>query len=245
MIRTVIIDDERGVRNVIAELLQRTCPNVEVIGEANSVETAVALIQETQPDLVLLDVQMPGGSGFTVLESVDRVGFKVIFITAFDQYALKAIKFSAMDYLLKPLNSAELIAAIAKYDATNKGGERVDGLIANIKSAPQFQKLAVPSTGKIAFLTITKIVRCEADGAYTLLYPENAQRVMSSKPIKEYEELLSDHFFFRIHRSHLINLKMVNTYTKGNKDIVEMKDGSKIEVSRKRRTDFISAMAQV
>ncbi|MEQ8323082.1 MAG: LytTR family DNA-binding domain-containing protein [Vicingaceae bacterium] len=245
MIRTVIIDDEKGARNVIRELLQRLCPQVEVVGEGDSVESGYDIINKTDPDLVLLDVEMPGGSGFNILERYDEVDFKTIFITAYDQYSLKAIKASALDYVLKPIDSAELVNAIKKADKGDKKSENMKSLMANVQSNDGIKKLAIASTGKITFLDIESIVRCEAEGSYTYIFTQDGVKHLSSKPIKEYEDLLTDRYFFRIHRSHLINLHMVDHYKKGERDIVTLKDKSVVEVSRKKRSLFVQAMGKV
>lgn len=245
MIRTVIIDDEQGARNVIRELIQRLCPNVEIVGEGNNVDSGYKVIKDKQPDLVLLDVEMPGGSGFNILERLENVNFKIIFITAFDQYALKAIKASAVDYILKPVNSKELTEAIKKVENSEFQKGRIASLLSNVKSKNGINKLAIYNTGKIFFLEIKDIIRCEAEGSYTFIYMLDGKKYLSSKALKEYDDLLNDRHFFRIHRSHLINLQMVESFEKGDRDVVNLKDKSNVEVSRKKRTEFVEAMEKV
>lgn len=241
-ITAVIIDDEKGVRNVIRELLTKLCPEVNILGEADNVESAYKLITDKNPELVLLDVEMPGGSGFTILEKLGSINFRTVFITAYDQYALRAIKFSALDYILKPIDSEELVSAIRKYDDNRSFNADIKTLLTNLKTREGFKKIAIPSTGKVQYLDIDEIVRCESEGSYTYIFRLGKDKLLSSKSIKEYEELLRTQGFFRIHRSHLINLKMVTEYSKNERDRIIMKDGSEVEVSRKKRTEFIEAM---
>lgn len=243
MINTIIIDDETGIRNVIKSLLERFCPNINLIGQADSVESGLELIIKTHPDLVFLDVEMPGGSGFDILDGLSNYNFQTIFVTAYDKYAIQAIKFSALDYILKPINSKELVESVKKMEYKINDDQNIRSLLQNLKSPDGFKKIAIPSVGKIRYLDIKKIVRCESEGSYTHLYMDLVDRIVSTRPILEYESLLGDKGFFRIHRSHLINLAMVKEYQKKERDVVYLKDGSVVEVSRKKRTRFLEAMS--
>lgn len=243
MIRTLIVDDEELARKNLVFMLNEHCPQVEVVGEASNMKTAKQILDDEEIDLLLLDIEMPNGSGFDLLEQhIGDFQFKIIFITAYHEYALKAFKFSALDYLLKPINSEELIQAINKV-SPGKDFEpkvQIDHLIENLsKKGNVMDKLALPSMEGLQFVGLDDIIYCESQDNYTQFFLTTGQRVMVSKTIKYFEELLDENRFFRVHRSHIINLKYIDKYVKGEGGYIVMKQGNRIPVSRRKKEAFL------
>ena len=239
--KTIIIDDERLAREEVKRAL-KSYPEFEVIGEASHADEAKKMIEEMIPDIIFLDIHMPGKSGFDLLEELTTVP-EVVFTTAYDQYAIKAIKFSALDYLLKPIDMDELEKAIQKHKSS-KTQERVEkqkikNLIENIKSENHIRKIAVPDGNGLIFIPLKNIVRCESDGNYTIIYQKEGKKIVASRTLGDFDDMFSGENFFRIHRSHLINLEHLVKYVKGEGGYVEMSDGSKAEVSRRKKSDFM------
>ena len=242
--KVAIIDDESNGRNIIRQYISLYCQDVEVIGEADSVKSGVKLLSKQTPDVVFLDIQMQDGTGFNMLELLPQRTFKVIFVTSFDQFALKAIKYSAADYLLKPVDPDAFVEAVEKVraDITQLAAPRdirIEELLTNINS---FAKIGLPTNDGIQFVKVDDIVRCEADGAYTLVIMDGGTRIMVSKNLKVYEELFSDRKFLRVHKSHLINTRYIDKYINGDGGSVVMADGSTVEVSRRKKEELLSMM---
>ncbi len=249
MIKILIVDDVKKSREALQLILQNYCPQTKVIGQASSAEEAFPLIQTEKPDLVLLDIEMPNGSGFSLLNRFESIDFEVIFTTAFDQYAIKAIKFCALDYLLKPIDIKELIKAIQKTEEKirhSQERENLQHLLSNLKqrNSPK-NKIALPTQEGLAFIMVDDIVRCEADGNYTLIYFKNGKKTVTTRKIKDFEELLNEHAFFRVHRSHLINLNCIEKYYRGDGGYVTMVDGSSIDVARRKKDDFLESLSRI
>ncbi|MEO8211353.1 MAG: LytTR family DNA-binding domain-containing protein [bacterium] len=243
MITALLVDDEKKNRDSLCKLLVEYCPEVSVIGEAGSVNDALSFIAKNKPQLVFLDVEMPGGSGFDLLRQVDKIDFKIIFVTAHSHYAIKAIRFSAVDYLLKPVDTDDLIAAVKKAaDEKVNTDEHYKGLLHNLNSSNSY-KLAIPIKDGFAFLAPDEIIRLEADGTYTHIYT-NTEKYTGTKNIKEYEQLLADQNFFRSHNSHLINLKHVKRFSRLDGYFVHMSDSSVAEISRRKKEEFIEMMSK-
>jgi two-component system LytT family response regulator len=243
MLRAVIIDDEKRGRETLLNLLNEYCKNLEVVEMANSAKTGAEIIAAQQPDVVFLDIQMPKGTGFDMLESIAELNFEVIFTTAYDKYAIKAIKFAAMDYLLKPVEIDELKAAVDRVKEKVKSkvtGQNFSVLLNNLKG--QHNKIALPTSEGISFIPTDNIIRCEASGNYTCFYLEDGGKILVSKTLKEYDELLSETNFYRVHNSHLVNLNHVDKFVKVGGDSVMMSDGSRIEVSRRRKEGFLNRL---
>jgi len=244
MIKALIVDDEPKNIRILKNLLEEFCPQVEICGEAENTETAINLIEEQNPELVFLDIEMPYGNAFDLLDSLIPIDFEVIFITAFDNYSLKAFKYSALDYLLKPVDISELQAA------TNKAVQRIAGkninqqvalLLSNFKNTQNnLQKIAIPTMDGFVFMNVEDIIRCESNAAYTYIYTIRNEKIIASKNIKEYEELLPSSIFCRIHNSHLVNLNRIKKYSKGRGGTVIMEDGAILEVASRRRDDFLA-----
>lgn len=242
MISAVIIEDEAANVKILRNMLQGYCPQVEVLGDAGTVTKAYDLIKMEKPDLVFLDIEMPGGNSFTLLDKLKPCNFEIIFVTAYDKYTLKAIKYSALDYLLKPVSIEELIAAVNKVaEKINKKQfqQRIENLLTNVEpSKRNLQSLAVPAHFGYEFIVISNIIRCEAEGRYTLFFMSDGRKIVSVKNLKEYEDLLPEDLFFRIHHSHLINTNFIKRYHKLNA-IVEMEDGIKIPLATRRKKEFL------
>lgn len=246
-LKAIIVDDEPDAVNFIHSIVKEYCSGLEVVGKANNVLDGIRIINEMQPDVVFLDVEMPHGSGFDLLTHFSQKTFDVIFITAFNHYAIKAIKFSAVDYILKPINIKEFIEAVEKVIEKRKSSnnQNVDytTLLENLKTTLPF-KLAIPTSDGMEYLITKDIIRIEADRSYSWFYLVNKRKILVSKNLKEYQELLNDRNFFRSHNSHLINLEHVRKYIRSEGGAIEMSDGSQIPISRTRKELFLTHMAR-
>jgi two-component system LytT family response regulator len=234
------VEDERKSREFLSELLAHYCPQVEVVGDADSVEAAVSVIREQKPELIFLDIEMPQHNGFKLFEFIPDADFDVIFTTAFDQYAVKAFEYSAIDYLLKPIKISKLVQAVSKVSerlAKDTRRERLEALQDNLNK--DFHKIVLPTQEGYQFLEVGDIIRCEADSNYTLFRLVNGEKVLVSKTLKHIEELLGSKEFFRIHQSHLINLRHMRKYIKGKSGQVEMGDDSVLDVSVRRKAALL------
>lgn len=237
-IRAIIVEDEKSNRENLAKILAEYCSSVEIVALCSSAVEGRKAISELQPDLVFLDIEMPGGNGFSMLESLTQIDFEVIFVTAFDHYGIKAVKFCALDYLLKPIDLLELTQAVEKVEqrlAEKSENLRMKTMLSNQKSKLANPKIAIPLADKIEFVEISSIVRCEGDGNYTNFFLKNGEKIIASKTLKEFDELLSDYNFLRVHQSHLINLNEVKTYIKTDGGYIKMKDDSTVSIARLRR----------
>ena len=248
MIRTIIVDDETDSRSLLLKLLETYCPHVAVVGTAAGVDTALPLIREMSPDLVFLDIEMIHGNGFDLLNELVPLSFQVIFVTAFDEYAIKAFKYSAVDYLLKPVDIEELRSAVDKVSARMQ--DKVDlspirNLLQNVGVMQlSQQKIAIPTINGLSFITMQDIIRFEAQGNYTAIYLSGGETLMATRNIKEYELVLPEAIFCRIHNSHIINLQKIQKYQKGRGGHVIMEDGTAIEVAIRRRQDFLQRVVR-
>lgn len=228
---------------MLEKIIQDFCPELALKGTAESVDQGVDLIKSVRPDIVFLDIEMRSGTGFDLLQQLDNPDFEVIFTTAYEQYAMKAIKFSALDYLLKPIDITELKNAIKKaIDKRQKenGNQNLLSLINNLRTDKK-PRISISTAEGIFYIEIDQIVRCEAKGAYTVFYLKNGTKITTSKNLKEYETLLSEHNFHRVHNSHIINIEEVHKYIKSD-NMVEMKDGSRVGISSQRKDSFLERM---
>ena len=248
MINAILVDDEPRNIRILKNLLEEFCPLVKVVGEAESSETAIALIRNSQPDLVFLDIEMPFGNAFDLLDKLMPVNFQVIFVTAFDNYALKAFRYCALDYLLKPVDIDDLKTAVQKVSERVKEKnmeQKLDIFLKNIKGGKSsFQKIGLPTSDGLFFTNVENIIRCEASGSYTIIYLADKQKFVVSKSLKEYEDMLPGEDFCRIHHSHIVNLAYVKKYFKGRGGYIEMQDNTSIEVSTRKRDEFLSKFEQ-
>jgi two-component system, LytTR family, response regulator len=243
MIRTVLIDDESSARDTLRYQLGKHLPQVNIVGEADSVESGIRCIVNHEPDLVFLDIEMPLGSGFDVLDETKHLKFQVIFITAYSQYAIQAFKFSAAAYLLKPVRISDLKEAVEKVfgpEFRTNGQRKLSVLAHNVSSAGQaLPRLVLPDLTGFAVVDVPTIIRCEAERNYTRFYFTDQNPAIITRGLKEYEELLADSGFFRIHQSHLVNLAFVKRYIRGKGGEVEMSDKSVLPLSRTRKDEFL------
>lgn len=234
----IIIDDNPNAQEFLAELLKTYCRDLTVLGKANDIFEGKKLIKELHPDLVFLDVEMPNGTGFDLLQQLEEINFKVIFTTAHEKYALKAIKYSALDYLLKPIDSNDLIEAIKKAQAENEqdfSKLKIKTLLQNLENSPvQTQKIMLKDKYGMQITPIQDIIHLEADNNYTRFFIKNQDSILVSKSLKEYEMILPKNHFFRCHKSHLVNLDYLVRYDKKDDDILILKNGNKVPVSRRK-----------
>jgi two-component system LytT family response regulator len=240
LIRTVIIDDEQNNIDNLTILLNQYFPQVEITGTAYTAAAGAALVATHQPDLVFLDIQMPGGSGFDMLKTLKDHRFELVFVTAHDQYGIQAVKFSALDYLLKPIDIEELKNAVNKaiYRITEKKqNRRLDNLLQVMESTQQreLHRIALSSGRETRFIKTSDIVRCESSNNYTTFYLESGEKILVSKPIFEYEELLKDYGFIRCHQSHLVNKRFIKSLLKQDGGFLLLDDNTEIPVSRARK----------
>jgi two-component system, LytTR family, response regulator len=249
VIKAIIVDDEAKSRSTLQSLVERHCPNVSVMDMADSVASALSSIEQHQPQLLFLDIEMPHGSGFTLLEKIKNPSFHVIFTTAYDHYAIKAIKFSALDYLLKPVDVDELTAAVNKIEEKQKSEKKqlpdFELLLSNLKTKGASAKIAIPTFEGLQMVDAKDIIKCTAAESYTHITLMNGTRITVSRILKEYEELLSDLNFFRVHNSCLVNLAHVVKYIKGEGGYVIMSDGESVEVSRRKKNELLSRLSRV
>lgn len=243
MTRVVIVDDEPRSRETLQEMLRLYCPNVEVVAEGMDVQSGVKAIRASSPDLVFLDIKMPDGSGFDVLRQMMPIHFKLVFITAYEEYAIKAFKFNAVDYITKPVDPDELQQAVEKatktLDVENLNG-RLRQMLDDYSRpvTPENRKVILKTTEAIHILDTNDIVRCEADGNYTTFIMTDQEKIMIAKPIKEYVDFLEEHNFFRVHQSHLINLNYLKRFKKDDL-ICVLKDNTEVPVSFRKRNELL------
>lgn len=245
MLKTLIIDDEERSRVTLKSFIKSYAPFIEITGEADGVKKGIAAIGNLQPDLVFLDIQMGDGTGFDLLEKINHYSFKLIFVTAFDQYAIKAFRFNAIDYLLKPLDPDVFMASIEKL----KSAEKEKDIQLKIEALMQFrkkpEKIALPAADSIKFVNISDIVYLASDNNYTTFYLKGNEKTVVSKTIKDYEEMFAGMHFYRIHQSYIINLHYVKKYIKGEGGYVEIENGPTLEVARRRKEGFLQALANL
>jgi two-component system LytT family response regulator len=241
MKKVVIVDDEAQARAALRNLLEIYCKDYHIVAEASGVEEGIITIMENRPDLIFLDVQMQDGTGFDLLSRMTNIDFNVIFASAYDKFAIQAFKFSAVDFLQKPIEPGQLIAACQKVNQQieiAEIGSKLEVLLSNRKS---FEKIALPTLDGFLFVNIKDIVRCEAESNYTRFFIQNRNGILVSKTLKEYDEMLSSFGFFRVHKSHLINLAFLKEYLRGDGAVI-MEDGAEILISRRRKDDFLKAL---
>lgn len=244
MLRAVVIDDIDSIRTKNIDIIKSNCSNIAIIGQANSVESGVSLIKQIVPDIVFLDVEMPDGTGFDLLQKLKPINFKVIFITGYEDFAIRAFRFSAIDYLLKPLDADDLVEAVSKAEeALSKDVMelKLNTLFSNLERPKNLQKLVLKTAEKIYSVNIQDIVNCESDKNYTTFYFINAPKLVVSTTLKEYETLLKPFQFFRAHQSHLINMLYFDHFIKtdGGNTIV-MKNKNTIPLATRKKEEFLA-----
>lgn len=248
MIKAIIVEDETKSRHLLHTMIEKHCKkDVEVVATASNVAKAEKKIREHQPELVFLDITMPDGTGFDLIEKVSPVKFDIIFTTASDQHAIKAIKYAALDYLLKPIDSDELKAAVQKVVQKNKSLTTVENLkqlVKNLKeTTANFPKITLPTGTSFEIVFTKDIIRCEAEGSYTMFFLNNGKKALITYGLLHYEDLLADKGFIRIHRHHLVNILYVASYSK--EGFAVMRDGTKLEVARRKKDELLDALKKI
>lgn len=242
-IKAIIIDDEAISRDAIRSIVTEYCIEIDIVDEAASVSGAVEAIQSMKPDLVFLDIEILDGTGFDVLKQVDGQQMDIIFITGFNQFAITAFKYSAIDYLLKPINPVELVQAVNKVIRLKERHLFMEKLkLMEFNQHSESKKIALPAQDGLTMIWVHDIVRCESDNSYTSIYCLNQKRYVVSKGIKEYEELLNAGNFLRVHQSHLVNLKFVDKFNKEDGGILIMEGGAIVPVARRRKDKLLAAL---
>ncbi len=247
VIKTVIIDDEPRARETLGKMLRTYCRNIEIVGEGNNVKSGIEQIESLHPDVVFLDIRMPDGTGFDLLEQLNYLDFVLVILTAYDEYALKAFKFSAIDYLLKPLDPEELISSVKKIEnSLNIQNNQLKTLIENINNRYKpFEKLVLKTAESIFIVKTEDIIRIEAESNYCRFYIQNSPTILISKTLKEYNKVLHHCNFFRPHQSHLINLNHVVRIDKQDGITIYMDDDSKVPVSFRKKDSLYAAITNL
>jgi two-component system LytT family response regulator len=245
--RAIIVDDEQNNIDNLTFLLKKYCPAVSVIATANNALDGKKQILEHEPDILFLDIQMPGQNGFALLNSLSNYSFEVIFVTGFDQYGVQAIRFSALDYLLKPIDHIELESAVKKAEqkfrqkSQNLQLENLMKLLQNGQQRVE-HRIALPSAKETRFVKTNQIIRCEAENNYTVFFLTGGEKLVISKPMFEYEELLSDYGFIRCHNSHLVNKTYVKSWIREDSGYLLLDDGFQVPISRQKREQIKAAL---
>lgn len=242
MLKAVIIDDSTDARKALASEIEDNCAEIELIGQADGVVSGAKIIKSLKPQLVFLDIQMNDGSGFDLLEVIGNIDFKIIFTTASDAYAVKAFKYSAVDYLLKPIIPEELISAVKKAESGSQK-ENLGFLMESARHANKpMKKLALNTLDKLHIVNISDIVRCESDVNYTQFFFSNGNKLLVTRTLKDFEELLSDHQFLRVHQSHLVNINFIKEFVKGDGGYLVMTDKTSVPVSTRKRNAVVELL---
>ncbi len=251
MIKAVIVDDEQSCIDRLSSLLATHCSqSVHLAGTPLSVEEGLQVITKSKPDVVFLDVQLHSSTGFDLLKQLGEIRFEVIFTTAFEKYAVQAFKFSAIDYLLKPVDPDDLQQAVGKLQeklSKDEMSAKLDVLFHNLKDIRgASKKISIPTINGLEFVDVSDIIRCQSDENYTNIFlREQPRKITVAKTLKEFEELLTEYNFYRVHNSHLINLAHIKRYNKGTGGYVTMNDNSEVEVSTRRKEEFLKRIAEM
>lgn len=241
-LKAIIVDDERHARENLSGMLAEYCPDIKVIGEAADPVTAEKLIIDLNPDLLFLDIRLSSSTGFDLLAKIERRNFGVIFVTAYDNYAIKAIKFSAVDYIMKPIDPAELKMAVKKYARkleVDKKSVQLELLIENLSKERAFNRLGVHTEDRVEMLVVKRIIRMQGESNYTKIFLDNGKAILVSKTLVEFEDLLNDLGFLRVHKTHLVNVFHIKSLKRNGDIKLVLLDGSIIPVSRRRKAGLL------
>ena len=249
MIKIVIVDDEENSRTTLKGKLELFCPEVEIAGEAASVAQAIETIGTIKPDAVFLDIELGGESGFDILEEIsnnEEISPEIVFITAHDEFAIKAIKFSALDYLLKPIDPEDLVTAVRKIEREKglpKKAANFNVLVENIRQASDSpKKIVIPTSDGMHVLKVSEIVRLESSSNYTTFYLKSDKSLLASKTLKEFDSLLTSYNFYRVHKSHLVNMNYLKRYVQTDGGYLILEDGSKIPVANRKKEHLMQTL---
>jgi len=244
-LQLIIIDDEQDARSVLRTLIQTYCPDISIVGEARDVPSAVALIREKEPDIILLDIQLGEMTGFDLLDKFTQPEFRIIFTTAYDNFALKAFEYCALDYILKPIIPDKLLQAIDRAKANiskEKLFQQQIGFLLNGHQKKTFDKIALTISEGVVFVQLENILYLQSDVNYTLFFLTNEEKIMVSKTMKEFENLLPETIFFRTHQSYIVNIKFVKKILKEDGGYALLKNGKKIPISRRKKDSFLNLL---
>lgn len=246
MIRAIIIEDEESSRKIITDMLEENFKNIKVLAVCKNNQEAKTAIEQLEPELVFSDVELGKETVFTMLQQLNAINFEIIFTTGYDKYALQAIKFAALDYLIKPFTEEDLTVALSHYEqrhSKKQNSQQFDALFHNLKLYQNdLKKIALPTLNGLTVFSVKEIIHCRAEVNYTNFFFTSGRKLLVIKTLKEYEELLNDCDFIRIHKSHLINLHHVKNYTRGEGGTVTMSDGTTIDVSRRKKEEFLQRL---
>jgi two-component system LytT family response regulator len=246
MLNAIIIDDMPDAIASLKADLAAYCPEIKLIGEADGVVSGAKLLRHQQPDLLFLDIQLQDGTGFDILEILPKIPFKVIFTTASDAFAVKAFRFAAIDYLLKPIDPDNLIEAVAKAkQSINQQGEQLELLAEHMKQGQETKRIALHTQEKIQVVSLDDIIRCEAVGNYTNFFFTSGKKLLVTKTMKEFEKMLEDFNFLRVHQSHLVNIQHIEAFVKTEGGYLAMKDNSHVSVSVRKRTMVLKLLGDL
>ncbi len=249
MIKTYIIEDEKPTQDAILEILKLNCHDIDVVGISDNVTDAEREIIECKPDLLLADINISGGTSFDVLERLGEVNFKIIFITAFEEYAIKAIKMAAIDFIVKPIDPFELIEAMKKASQSIEKENTqlmLQTLMVNLRSSERkFEQIVLKTAESIYLVNVREIIHLEADGAYTTFFFNDGRKILVSKVIKEYDELLSESGFLRVHQSHVVNLGYIDRFEKNDGGYLVMKNNAIVPVSFRKKETLLTMLEQI
>lgn len=240
--RALLVDDESKSRTALRSFLSKYCPTIDIVGEAEGVKSGLEKIEELTPDVIFLDIEMNDGTGFDLIEQLPAINCEIIFVTAFNQYAIKAFRYSAIDYLLKPVNPEELIQAVAKLSDESRISEIEQKLEALMSNKTSIQKIAIPSMEGIRLEEVNNIRYCESDNYYTHIHLNSGEKLLVSKTLKEYDTILSEEGFFRIHQKYLVKVSEIKTYSKSDGGFVTLSDGTHLTVSRRKKDDLVKLL---
>jgi len=245
VIKTIVVDDDDNMRNLIIDLLREYFPMIEICAEADNVIDGTRIIQQYKPDLVFLDIELKDGTGFHILQNLKSYNFKLIFITAFNDFAIKAIKFSAIDYILKPVNQFEFKAGVEKalHEIENSQLEKqINNFFELYENKTKSKKIILRNSDNMYVIDIEDIMYCRSDNSYTTFYLENGETVLMSKSIKEYNEILSEYGFFRSHQSYLVNLHYIAKLSKHDGGCIVLQNNKQLPVSTRRKANLLSIL---
>jgi two-component system, LytTR family, response regulator len=250
MIKTILTDDEPRGLNSLKKMLEQHCPEVKVIAECNNADSAIEKIHLLEPQLLFLDISMPGKTGFDLLNELETTGFEIIFVTAHNEYSLQAFKYSAIDYLIKPIDEDLLVEAVKRAEKkinTRHTTHNIETFLYNIQKlqTPHEMKLCIPSLKGFQVVDLADVIFCEAQTSYTNFHLTNGKQLVASKAISEYEILLHNTSFYRIHKSYLVNLNHIKEYQRGEGGTVLLSNNMEVEVSRRKKEFFIARMKEM
>lgn len=249
MIKTIIIEDEKLSSDLLVEMLNKHFKYLTIVAVCKTIDEGKNAINNLHPDLVFSDIELGTDSAFTMFQQIEKIDFEVIFTSGQEKYALQAIKFSALDYLLKPFSQSDLTEALNRFHEKKdkkQSSNQFEALFHNLKNLQKdSKKIALPTLTGLIIIPVKDIIRCQADVNYTTLHLITQNQIVACKSLKEFDELLVDYDFLRVHNSHLINLNYVKNYTKGEGGVVTMLDGTEVDVSRRKRDEFLKRLADL